>query len=332
MTSWVDIKYINLLSYQLENFKKVGSNYNFRCILCGDSKQSKSKTRGWFLTKQDSVSFYCHNCGASLPFGTFLEKINYGMYREYLTEKFAKTKSEEPIVDMFAFSSKPKFEKNPLKELTKISELADDHPAKKYILSRNIPSSYLDDLYYCAEFKKWTNSIVPNKFEDFKWDEARIIIPFLDENKRLFGFQGRSLNPKAIKYVTIMLDETKKIYGLDRVDTNQRRYVFEGPIDSMFIDNALASAGSKIEANLSPHDDYVIVYDNEPRSKETIAKMTSAIDSGFKVCIWPDYIREKDINDMVLSGKTPSDIKKIIDDNSFKSIRAKMALTKWKKV
>jgi hypothetical protein len=76
----------------------------------------------------------------------------------------------------------------------------------------------------------------------------------------------------------------------------------------------------------------VIVYDNEPRSKETYKKLDKAIMQGYSVCIWPENLHHKDINDMVLAGLTSDFIKYIIDQNTHKDLAAKLALQKWSKV
>ena len=57
----------------------------------------------------------------------------------------------------------------------------------------------------------------------------------------------------------------------DDVDSSKRVYVTEGPFDSMFVFNSVAMAGS--DANV-PFDNAVMIYDNEPRSKEIIDTKT----------------------------------------------------------
>ena len=50
------------------------------------------------------------------------------------------------------------------------------------------------------------------------------------------------------------------------------------------------------------------------------------------VCIWPKTVKEKDINDMVLSGVSPKVIEDTINKNKFSGLSAKMALSDWSKV
>lgn len=339
---WLDTKYANMLSLRLERFKRVNNNFNFRCPVCGDSKKNKTKTRGWILSDNTKARFYCHNCSASMSFSKFLKFIDHSLYFEYVKERMLEKsggKTIDPKPDFTVTMKKPEFVKSTgLSSLKKISSLPVNHPAKVYIQSRCIPSELHHKLFYTSKFKAWVNSILPDKFKDLTKDEPRLIIPFLDEQKNLFGFQGRSFKKNDdLKYITILLDESKpKLFGLDTVDPTKTVYAFEGPIDSLFIPNGIASAGGRIDTNLQltnlPKSNIVIIYDNEPRNKETVQKMESAIELGYKLVIWPEAVREKDINDMILSGMSISEIKHILDMNIYYDLAAKLKLTTWKKI
>lgn len=351
----LETKYINLISSRLRNFKRKNSNlWNFSCIYCGDSEKVKSKSRGYLITKGQKVYFYCHNCGKSCSFRNFVREIDPVIHNDYIKEYLREHGLHKPTeAEIFASKmKKPEFLKvNPqLDDLTKISKLPSHHPAKKYIVSRMIPTPIHAKLFFSPEFKNWVNSVVPGKFSDVRYDESRIVIPFLNRSKHMVGFQGRSLNPNTnLRYITIMIDEDQpRIYGFDSVDLTQKIYVFEGPIDSMFIPNSIASAGGDIIRELGllnkDKNSFVIVYDNEPRSKETVKKIEHSIDEGFAVCIWPTGIEEKDINDMVLKRIGPSDhvptekidevatrLKDVIDSNTFRGLEAKLRLSQWKR-
>ena len=149
------------------------------------------------------------------------------------------------------------------------------------------------------------------------------------------AFQGRALGASAVKYITIILNETvPKVYGLDRVDWNRPVYVFEGPIDSMFVPNSIATAGGDLVSSINtfPKDNLVICYDNEPLSKETIKKIDKAIMNGYKVCIWPENFEHKDVNNAILAGLTSEFIQHIINTHTYRDLAAKLALTKWSKI
>ena len=130
-----------------------------------------------------------------------------------------------------------------------------------------------------------------------------------------------------------MNDNQPKIYGLDTVDFNRKTYSFEGPIDSMFVPNSIAVAGGEMIPALKGIDKHnlVLIYDNEPRSKETVKKLDKAILNGYNVVIWPENLHQKDVNDMVLAGLSVDFIKHTIDQNTYHGLSAKLTLAKWSK-
>ena len=339
--NWLEHKYVGLLSNRLENFKRKGPDlYNFRCPLCGDSEHNRNKSRGYIYNKKGRMRFHCHNCGATAGFTSFLKGMDINLYNEFQLEKLREEKTPEQI-DFEQFvdkMKKPNFMKSgPLKGLKKISQLSADNNIKKYIVDRCIPTPYHAKLFVCPQFMHFTNNLIPNKFDEqsLKFDETRLLIPYFNNNKEVFAYQGRSFKSKSnAKYITILLDETKPaIYGLDTANLNFKYYVFEGPIDSMFIPNSIAATGGDTISKIIDlnKENAVIVYDNECRNIHTINKIDKAIMNGYKVCIWPESNPHKDINDMIKAGLSADFIKYIIDQNTFKDLAAKMALTNWRK-
>ena len=182
------------------------------------------------------------------------------------------------------------------------------------------------------------NEFKPGQFESIENDEPRLVIPFLDKEGNLFAIQGRSFRKNTnLRYITIMFDEEKpKLYGLDTVDERLPIYVVEGPIDSMFIPNCIASAGSDVTTNLNTISEdkskFIIVYDNEPRNKEIVRKIERAIEAGFPVCIWPESMEQKDINDMVMAGMKLRKIVDTINECTYTGLEAKLKFQQWKKI
>ena len=232
-----------------------------------------------------------------------------------------------PKPDLTQFISKPKFEKKTI-DLEPLSCLNNFHVAKKYILDRGIPENKLDRLFYCPNFKEWTNT-QKHTFSDTSNDEDRIIIPLNDTDGNLIGFQGRSLSPNAkMRYITVMLNEdAPKLYGLDHINKNETIYIVEGPLDSFFLENSVAMCGSDVDIRSFGWSDYIWVYDNEPRSRQITDKISKSIDAGDSVVIWPKTIKEKDLNDMVTSG---INVKNVIQSNVYQGLKAKLQLSSWK--
>ena len=329
--SYIDVKYIGLVSPQLQKFsKKKDFLYNFRCPYCGDSKKHQNKTRGYIFKVKNDFVFKCHNCGVGRTFTNFLKDNCAHLHNQYVMERYREGltgKNTQTKTPDFKFT-KPEFKKRKTGiELDKISELNITHPARVYLEERKIKE--LDYFYYCPKFKEWTNFQV-DVFPNLKQDGPRIIIPLRDKEGNMFGYQGRSMAPKAnIRYITIMLDDSKtKIFGMDRVDENEIIYVTEGPFDSMFLSNSIAMCGSDVNIGSNNYQ-LVYVFDNEPRNKEIVQKYIKTIDAGERVVIWPTGIVEKDINDMVMSGH---DVQNVVQSNTYQGLEAKLKLTEWKKV
>ena len=89
MSSFIDVKYINLCSSLLDKFKQKQTNlWNFRCPLCGDSKKHKNKCRGFIYEKRNKYFYRCHNCSVGTNFSRFLEKISPALHKDYTTEYY----------------------------------------------------------------------------------------------------------------------------------------------------------------------------------------------------------------------------------------------------
>ena len=321
----VDSKYIGLVSSRLQKFKRVKADlYNFRCPICGDSQKHKNKARGYFYQVKTNTNYKCHNCGASLSFNNFLKQIDSTLHKQYVMEKFKEGHAggrnfvvEEPKFDF----KKPVFRKK--LDLPRASEVP---IAKEYLERRKLdPSKF----FFTNKFKEWTNTH-KKTFDNITRDESRIVIPLYDVKNNLIGFQGRSLVPNSVKYITVMInEEAPKIYGLDKVKTEKPIYILEGPFDSTLVENSVAMCGSDLDIRTFGWCDYIWVFDNEPRNREIVERISKTINRGDQVVIWPSNIKEKDVNDMTLSGH---DVKSVLESNTYSGLKAKIKFNNWKKI
>ena len=349
MSSYIDIKYLNLLSTRLPKFKRKSEYlYNFRCPHCGDSQKSQTKARGFVYRKKNDMFFKCHNCGVGQTLGNLIKHIDPSMHKEYIFERFKDgkvvAKKEEPEFD-FTPSRLLKSKEKPfaeftrydraLRQLRRFDELVQTHPAKQFVFDRQIPKEHFDKFFLATKFYEFCNEIQPGKFPDLKHDHPRVVIPFYDRAGKFFAFQGRAFGREQPKYITIKFDETKqKIYGLDRIDLNKPVMITEGPIDSLFLDNAIAMAGADADGGITiQHQQCTMIFDNEPRNEHIVNRMISAVDKNFNVCIWPESVREgKDINDLILSGKSASQVQSLIHNNTHSGLAALQNINNWKRI
>ena len=324
-----DTKYIGLVSSRLPKFKKVKADlYNFRCPICGDSQKHKNKARGYIYAKKADANFKCHNCGASTTFGNFLRQIDPSLHKQYTMEKFKEglTGKHRNIPNPIFDESKFNFKKPVFRKKLDLPKASDVNIAKQYLENRKLdPTKF----YYTDKFKKWTNT-QKQTFDYIGKDEPRIIIPMYDTEQRMIGFQGRSLIPNSVKYITIMIDEdAPKIYGLDKINKEKPIYITEGPFDASLVENSIAMCGADVDIGSLGWSDYIYVYDNEPRSREITDRIRKTIDGGNKVVIWPTNIEEKDVNDMIIGGQ---DVMNMLKSNTYSGLKAKIKFNNWKKI
>ena len=327
---FIDVKYIQLISSRLQKFKKVKPHlYNCRCPICGDSQKNKSKARGYFYRVKNNTNYKCHNCGLNISFNNFLKQFDEPTHKQYVFEKFKEGKTGKGFVsespeDIFSKvnTSKPTFKK---KVKINLPSAFDVDVSKRYLNTRAI---FEGKFYYAENFQEFVNTLKPGSFENTKFGEQRIVIPLIRDDK-LIGLQGRALSTNPVKYLTIMLDEDElKVYGLDSIDKEKPVYVTEGPFDSTFLRNAIAMCGSDVDLSTLDYQ-FIYVYDNEPRNKQIVDRISNQIDSGNSIVIWPSNIRDKDINDMILSGHN---VKNVVESNTYQGLEAKLKFTVWKKV
>ena len=331
MSSYIDIKYINEISARLSQFKKKGDYlFNFRCPHCGDSKKSKTKARAYLYRVKNDMFFKCHNCGEGQSLTNFLKFLDNKKYEQYLLERYKGSAPSTPQPEFNDF--KPKFkEVDILDGLTPVSELKDNHPVKQYVVKRKIPEKYFSKLFLCNKFMAFVNKAKPNTFSHTKGEHPRLIIPFYDINNKVFAFQGRAFGKEQPKYLTVKLDENKqKVYGLNTVNLQEHVHIVEGPIDSMFVKNCLAAAGADLTLKVEPSN-VTYIFDNEPRNKEIIKRMYDVIEKDYNLVVWPDDMRHKDINDMIVSGMSIAEVQTIISKNTFAKLEALTKISYYKK-
>jgi hypothetical protein len=351
MSSYIDKKYINIISPQLDKFKWKKENLaNCRCKICGDSQKNKTKARGYFYQKGNDFFYKCHNCGTGMNLYNFLKEVSPALCKEYSLERYRngengksnyiKPKEEE----VFKFKeAKPKFKKKDklLDDLICLNDLPDKHKARQFADMRIIPKEYWKLLYYTDDFATFASKL--DKDCNLFAEEERLVIPFFNSHGDVVAVQGRLLSMSdeanarnTLKYITVKHDKSidRLWYGLWRANPKKRVYVVEGPIDSLFLKNSVAMVGAgalkEIPKRLE-NTPMSYILDNEPRNRQICSYIEKLIELGGDVCIWPDIIPEKDINDLAYRMSTRR-IQKMIDENTFNGLEATLRFREWRKV
>ena len=343
MSMYIDKKFVNFVGASLEKFVwKKDTLASCRCPICGDSSKNKNKTRGFFFVNKNKYFYKCHNCGVSCNLYGFLEKVAPSLCKEYSLEVWKdgdglKTKKKtEPVVAI------KKVKKKYTIELPSVSELPPNHPCRTFVELRKIPRSAWKYLYYAEDFGTWARTINSESADTLE-QSSRLVIPIVNEKGELVGAQGRALSitgdrnaRKTARYITIKTEgqEHKGWFGLDRVDTGTI-YVVEGPLDSLFIPNCVAMIGLSDALNVPSHlksRSLVYLIDNEPRNEAVVLTIGKLLDQDKKVCIWPDHIKQKDLNDMIMAGMSEKQLLQTIKENTVSGLSGKIKFNNWKKI
>jgi transcription elongation factor Elf1 len=343
MSLHIDTKFLRMISHKVRNFKQKDTYlFNMSCPYCGDSQKNKTKARGYFFKKGNDLIYKCHNCGVGVNIANFLKHIDAGIHKEYVLERYKAGESGVSNFKQPEFNiPTPKFgklKKQPVFEYGEwLNRLPSGHFCLEYATKRQIPNKFYDKLLFTSHYNQFITTLVPNHGKQIN-DDARLVIPFYNEYNELIAVSGRALetSDKTLRYVTIRTNDSvdKLIYGMDRVDLSKTVKIVEGPIDSLFLDNCLASgdANLSLTAKMIDPEKKVLIFDREPRNKQIVKMMQDAIKLNYNVVIWPNNIQGKDINEMIMNGISSTEIESIISSNTFKGLEAQLKFNFWKKV
>ncbi len=332
-----EVDFINKISAHLDRFAQKGhGKYNFSCPLCGDG-HTGYKTRAWLL-ERDTYYFHCFNCSAQMSFSNFLKIKFPDVYNEYVFAKLGNKKNKTEIkfiekkdVDLTSH--------NIIKSL--LEPLSSD--ALKYLKIRNIPEKHFKDIYIIKNFKNLNKIKKYNK--TFFEEEERLVLPLYNKDSLIVGIISRSIkeNPRK-RYINLKFYDEPVVFNLYdsfgnyKINLNKTVYILEGAFDSLFVDNAIAVNTSDLlmvkkvlSSRLLKKMNFVYVPDNDKRNKEIVNIYKKIIEAGEKIVIFPDYIKGKDINEMVVKNNGTS-VMNVLKENTYKDTLASIRLSSWKKI
>lgn len=331
MSTINDLKYIGFLSTRLRNFKQLKPRLFKFSHSCED--QTTNKARTYLYEKNNSVNVFCHHCGYSTTFHSFLKETDNSLFEEYQLEKLKesssytpqpiKQKPPEPVI----VSDEPK--------IIFFDQVKQDNPALQYLIKRKIPKQYWNRLGYVADFNKFA-SVYNDNFKPGKVKTPRLVLPFYDRDESVFCYSARAFGREQPKYIKLTVDPNKeKIYGLWRINESQPIVVCEGQFDSLFIDNAVAVSGADYSGDWiqSRKNNIIILPDNDYKRNPQVYKLLEkSVNAGFKIAFLPETIPWKDINDCIVKGNMSQvELNQLIHTNTKTGLAAKLELVQRRK-
>lgn len=331
---YIQVNYAKIYGARLQRFTVTNHNpfsAGARCPICGDSQKSQTKTRFTFFTRGQDVGVYCHNCYYSTGLVRFIREHDEYLYRQLLTDTLRESGDGSDYRGIIKEKVKTTSE-----DWKKVLTLAPYSPkAAKYLDSRLIPKATWNRLFYTQNLKHSYVDICDSLGVEVdgtkKIPEIEgIFFPFINDGCLTFSNTRNLDSSSDLRYVTLEFQASQKIFGLETLKDGPV-YVTEGPIDSLFLKNGVATGDAslgKVSAVIDK-DRLVLVPDNEPRAPVQNKNIRKMIEQGFSVVLFPESIKEKDLNDMKKSGY---DVQELVELNTYKGLSANLAFKKWSKL
>ena len=269
---------------------KQKDKWNLRCPICGDSKKSVRKARGWYYLKTNS--FYCFNCETSCSGIRLLSVIQNVDETEVRKEFFKTLGSPKQIIQ-------PKEEVIEVKK--KESFTIPDNWLSTDLVDKFIKMRKLDE----APFKPSNWNLYFDK------SKKRIVIPWI-RNGQMRYYQLRAILPDQEPKYLFPPDTDKDIFGLDSIDDSLGiMFLLEGALDSVFVKNGIAIGGTTMTAKqetILEHylSEKVLMLDNQNVDTTAMIKLEKIAKEfpNKKLFIWPKNIKEKDVNEYYINHGT----------------------------
>lgn len=296
--------YIN--KYTENATKKADGKYNASCPLCKEGKSYKIKKRLYYIPEKQI--FCCHNCQKVWTPANWIAAVSGMSAKDISTEikRHNTFRIETPEDELI---TKPSldlpFDAINLSDINQVMYHRNDFYVKTvldYIRQRKLDVAVNKTILFMSK-KDYIH-------------KNRLIIPFYNTDKKVVFYQSRTIveneGKQYPKYLS-KLNSDKTIFGIERLDINiPYIFVFEGPIDSMFVRNGVSMAGLRITQSQTDQLKSLFGYqriwvlDNDTQNPDVFEKYMELAKSGEKVFVWPKaFSKIKDLNELCcLTNKT----------------------------
>ena len=269
-----------------------GSKFIFKCPLCKDYKK-----RAYLLTSDDGkATIGCHNCDEKFPFSTFLKQYHPNIHKEWIRDVYVGIDFDS--VNKISFVELDNTQQNAeIVDYSKFIPLKNKRDSiirnlsLEFIEKRKIPKKFAKKFLYCEE-GRYSN---------------RIIMPHVNRDGSYIHFEARDLNEDSpVKYL-YPYEWTDNYHNLPNIKKNKDYFIFEGVVDSYFLENTTASRGIKKINNVlatihkSLRKNAIIFGDGD---RDGLVGTYKFLQKGYRVVKWTKEMMAfgKDLNKLVMNG------------------------------
>ncbi len=297
------------------NIYETNYSFQFACPYCGDSHTDAKKTRGHIFV--DSLQYHCYNCEHHTNVYQFFKDFGVKMQStqdminvlDYIKHATKKTKWKKTFeFEVFQELIELGIPKNKFMGLFSLWDIKEGTFAYDWLKGRLL-HNFLDRIVWQPKTKSiWVLNMNSDDIvvgaqmrTTYKGASSKYYTYDIEKIYKETGLVDDLENAPDWTYI----NQISTLFNILRVDLTRPFNVFEGPFDSMFMQNSIATctAGKDVELfNELPTTRFV--YDNDVTgSKKSIEKVRL----GKQVFMWNKYIKDfgvegyiKDLNDLIL--------------------------------
>ena len=316
-------------------YKKINNVYEAGCPMCMEGHSWGKKRRLYYIVKNHVIC--CHNCGW---YSSPLKWIKHVAQMTSEEIEYELTTGEYQYVEIKV---------NDVTNTTPLSSISESLPRDSINMFDTQQLRYYKDNQIV---KKCLNLIASRRLDTAinkpkalyvsltdKIHKNRLCFPFYDTKGDITHYQTRAVENKDMqdrpKYLS-KLNSQKTIFNFNNINTTSDNiYIFEGPIDSFFVNNGVAVAGIQESSQKSltgaqqqmlatkPLMNKIWVLDNQWVDQASRLKTKNLIESGETVFIWPDNLKQfKDFNDMCMHYTLDAIEENFITKNMYTGLSA----------
>ena len=301
------------------------------CPICREGKSWGKKRRLFYIPDYDNI--HCKNCHRSWNTTQWIIEVSGKSFHDIKSE----SKEYEYIsIDYLQTDTTPTIVNNSTLPLDSINL---NDPKQLEFYKDNLILQQCVTFMLKRRLTKAINS--PKAFylslKDFI-HKNRLCIPFTNDSNDIEFYQTRSFldikDDPLPKYLG-KVGGSKTLFGADRISEDlDYIFIFEGPIDAMFVNNGVAIGGvditseQRVSLNRYPFHEKIWVLDNQHIDNTAKEVSHRLLDAGERIFIWPKLTNVKDINDICVLKKLNELPTKFIVENSLSGIQGKFKMKK----
>ena len=296
-----------LVTNEIHQATRTHKGYNFRCPVCGDSKDTWKAGRGHLLLNKAPFMYYCFNgdceAGQGISAMNFMKEYYPTYHKEYIKQIISLNKESREKKEL----RKEKAKKNlytvervlPIDKTTNKPDITDVKDFikrnKDKLVTMDSITNYPEALSFCAKrglpenvYKKWLYVTNPESYI-----KHRIIIPFKNSQGNMYFYQARTIVGEEPKYKNAVSD-LRPIYNYYEANFEKPVMIVEGPIDSLFLENSVALCGVKYDDRMVNAIKYkYFIFDDDKTGREIAKKH---LEAGQHVFLWKKFKRDYKIS------------------------------------